>query len=167
MHFGNSDDDCPLSFLKFDIHHYRLAYQHKDVGILTDSKSPLHYASCAQRMMSAGATEAISDEGIHVTVTDPIEFVRLFDYVLNNVKVAGAGPPPLPPTQVALAFPSTSGELRPDRCERSAKVCMSTKDRKISVEFTIKCDHLPEFTFSTEAEASVKLGPITVSIAAP
>jgi hypothetical protein len=125
--------------------------------------------------------------GIEVFVTDVDEFQNLLAYVFTTVPASpeppitpnlkggdagnapppgGNGPPPISPQQ-RPPQPAKAERTNSNKCERSEKICISPKDHKISAEFTVKCDHLPEFTFSTEGEASMKLGPITVSLSAP
>jgi hypothetical protein len=190
-------DDCPLLFMAFEIHHYRLMYEPRYKHNLAGEGSPLHQDLCkcrslpgdhttcvetamASRAGAAGPTlENSFAGGIEVMLTNTQEFENLLDYVLRIVPTGGqpvigsnggedghgnGGPPAVPPSQAPEQARFNSADL--NRCERSTKICISTKDHKISAEFKIKCEHMPELTFSTEGEASMKLGPMSVSVAA-
>jgi hypothetical protein len=126
---SNTLGNCPLSFLTFNIHHYRLTYERRYLNMLVDDRSPLRqdvcecrllpgdYAVCARKSILADASvvgSAVNHDmsgGIQVFVTDTGEFENLYAYVLDNVPPPNAngddhgnGEPPIkPPPQPARA----------------------------------------------------------------
>jgi hypothetical protein len=184
-------NDCPLLFMNFEIHHYHLMYEPRYKHNLASEQSPLRQDLCKCRSLPGDHTTCVENAiasrestagpglensfagGIEVMVTDTQEFEHLFDHVLRIVPAGGqpvigssggddgqgnGGPPTAPASQVPGR---NSADL--STCERSTKVCISTKGHKISAEFKVKCEHMPELTFSTEGETSIKLGRMSVS----
>lgn len=175
---------CPLLFLKFSIHKYQIMYERRYATILADMSSLLRQDVC-ECLLESGDTRActvkkilaearplstqIPDgaqlDDIEVFITDAEEFKNLFEYISANVPPR-VPPPPIrppwwkPPSPVPVSIPAVVSE---NECERSAKLCMSPKDGKVSAEFSVKCKNTPEFTFSTDGEASMKLGRVSVS----
>lgn len=187
-------DDCPLLFMAFEIHHYRLMYESRYKRNLAGERSPLRQDLCRCRSLPGDHTTCVENAigsrasaagptlensfagGIEVMVTNTQEFENLFDYVLRTIPGEGepvigsnggedghgnGGPPVGPASQVP-----EQNTANLNRCERGTKICISPKDHKISAEFKVKCNDMPELTFSTEGEASIKLGPMSVSGAA-
>jgi hypothetical protein len=150
---------------------------------------PGNYQACALKAILANATPVFMPalhetmaRGIQVSITDPQEFEKLFSYISSNLPAysnetaaafrnGGAGgsdsgtPPPTQPPSESPPPPqlNRADNDQANKCERSSKICISPKDGKVSAEFSIKCKNMPEFTISTDGEASMKLGPIAVS----
>jgi hypothetical protein len=190
---GNPVGGCPLLFHAFHLYHYQIVYQRRYLDIIADDRSPLSqdvcecrllggdYATCARQAILSSATAYTGpmSGGVEVFVTDPGEFENLFAYISTNVPVApetltspgptgggnGNGEPPVAMPPEPPRSPQTTKEnaVEENSCERSGKICISSKGGKISAEFSVKCKNMPEYTFSTEGEASIKVGPIGVS----
>ena len=87
---------CPLVFLKFSIHSYKLIYRQRYAAVLADDSSPLHQDVCECRLMPedyrACALKTIVSkakpisttpppdrllQGIQISITDALEFEKL------------------------------------------------------------------------------------------
>lgn len=193
---GNPVGGCPLLFQTFHLYHYQIVYQRRYLDMLADDRSPLRqdvcecrlmggdYATCARQaiLSSATAYSGPMSGGVEVFVTDPGEFENLFAYISTNVAIApetltspgpmgsgnGNGEPPaaMPPQPPPSPQTTEGSAVEENSWERSGKICISSKGGKISAEFSVKCKNMPEYTFSTEGEASIKVGPVGVSFSA-
>jgi hypothetical protein len=193
MLLGRPVGGCPLLFLTFYLYHYEIVYQRRYLDMLANDRSPLSqdicecrllggdYPACARQaiLSSAAAYTGPMTGGVEVLVTDPGEFEKLFAYISKSVPVAretptspgsagggkGNGEPPatLPPQLPRSPQPAEVSTAEETGCERSGKICISTKGGTISAEFKVKCKNMPEYTFSTEGEVSIKVGPAGVS----
>jgi hypothetical protein len=193
---GNPVGGCPLLFHTFHLYHYQIVYQRRYLDMLADDRSPLRqdvcecrliggdYATCARQAILSSATAYTGPISgvVEVFVTDPGEFENLFAYISTNVAIApetltspgpmgggnGNGEPPaaMPPQPPPSPQTTEGTAVEENSCERSGKICISSKGGKISAEFSVKCKNMPEYTFSTEGEASIKVGPVGVSFSA-
>jgi hypothetical protein len=144
---------------------------------------PGDYRACAMKEILDHATPiapsarpAGTTNRVHISVADVHEFESIYAELLTaaptgSIKTlpaggfggggGGGGNHGIPPGFSAV--PTPKHLIYEHKCEQTSKVCISPHDGKVSAEFSVKCDNLPEVTFSTDGDVSMKLGPISVS----
>jgi hypothetical protein len=150
---------------------------------------PGDYRACALKTIASKATPISTTpppdyllQGIQIAITDAQEFEKLFADISSKIPAhqseiataftndgsggANGKPPTRPPSQNDPLQVNKPESDDSNKCERSAKICISPNDGKVSAEFSVKCKNMPEFTFSTDGEASMKLGHVSVSFSA-
>jgi hypothetical protein len=152
--FLDSRGDCPLIFSGHNIDKYKLIFHQSDKSLLIDQTAPLHLSDKACVEKATRTLPLVGDfgEGIEVSVSEPKKFEELF--AISSKANVGE----------RLARSVAGMKPLDEKCEKSSKVCVSLKsdEKKVSVEFSIKCKNMPEVTVSTDG-ASIKVGHFSVS----